>query len=58
MEQHVPSDPWRSSSIRGVEELEENLRTLEQTTRELELTWSKLVAARVSLKWRKQDWGK
>jgi hypothetical protein len=31
---------------------------LEQTTRELELTYSKLVAARVSLRWRKQDWGK
>jgi hypothetical protein len=48
MEQHVPGDPWRSSSIRGVEELEKSLRILEQTTEKLELTWSRLAAVRVS----------
>jgi hypothetical protein len=48
MEQRVPGDPWRSSSIRGVEELEESLRMLEQTTEKLELTWNKLVAVRLN----------
>jgi hypothetical protein len=38
MEQRVPGDPWRSSSIRRVKELEESLRMLEHTTEKLELT--------------------
>jgi hypothetical protein len=35
---HVPGEWWRSSSIKGVEELEESLRMLEQATEKLELT--------------------
>jgi hypothetical protein len=44
----VHGDLWRSSSIRGVEELEEDLRMLEQTTKAFELTWSKLATARAN----------
>jgi hypothetical protein len=44
----VHGDPGRSSSIRGVEDLEEDLRMLEQTTRVFELTWSKLATARAN----------
>jgi hypothetical protein len=39
------------SSIRGVEEFEESLGMLEQTTEKLELTWDKLAAVRVFLRW-------
>jgi hypothetical protein len=46
MNMGVHGDPGRSSSIRGVEELEEDLRMLELTTRELELTRSKLATVR------------
>ena len=45
MNMGVLGDPGRSSSNRGVEELEEDLRMLEQTTRALERTWSKLATA-------------
>ena len=38
MNMGVLGDPGRSSSIELVEELEEDLRRLEQTTRELEPT--------------------
>ena len=51
MEPRVPSDLWRFSSIQGVEEFEESLGMLEQTTEKLELTWDKLATVRVFLRW-------
>jgi hypothetical protein len=51
MEPCVPSDLWLFSSIRVVEEFEESLGMLEQMTEKLELTWDKLVAVRVFLRW-------
>ena len=51
MEPRVPSDLWRFSSIQGVEEFEEILGMLEQMTEKLELTWDKLAAMRVFLRW-------
>jgi hypothetical protein len=38
----------RYSSIRGIEELEENLRMLGQLIEELELTWNRLAAVRLN----------
>jgi hypothetical protein len=58
MNMGVLGDPGRSSPIRGVEELEEDLRMLEQTTRELELTWSKLATARRFYGGGNRDWGR
>jgi hypothetical protein len=37
MDEGVPGDPWRLSSIKGVREHEESLGTLEQATVQLEL---------------------
>jgi hypothetical protein len=48
MNMGVLGDPGRSSSIRGIKKLEEDLRMLEQMTRALELTWSKLATARAN----------
>ena len=47
-DERVPGNSWRSNSIRGVEELEEDLRTLEQTIKALGLTWNKLAAVRLN----------
>jgi hypothetical protein len=58
MNMGVHGDPGRSSSIRGVKELEEDLRMLELMTRELELTWSKLATARCFYGGRNRDWGR
>jgi hypothetical protein len=58
MNMGVHGDPGRSSSIRGVEELEEDLRMLELMTRELELTWSKLATTRCFYGGRNRDWGR
>jgi hypothetical protein len=44
----VRGNPGRSSSIRGVVKLEEDLGMLEQTIKALELTWSKLATARAN----------
>jgi hypothetical protein len=38
MDEGVPGDPWRLSSIKGVREHEESLGMLEQATVQLELT--------------------
>jgi hypothetical protein len=53
----VHGNPGQSSSIRGVEKLEEVLRILEQTTKALGLTWNKLATVRTLLRWRRTDLG-
>jgi hypothetical protein len=53
----VHGNPGWSSSIKGVVKHEEDLRTLEQSTRVLERTWNKLAAVRLSLRWQKLSLG-
>jgi hypothetical protein len=58
MNMGVLGDPGRSSSIELVEELEEDLRMLEQKSREYEQTWNTLTAVRDLLRWRRTDLGR
>jgi hypothetical protein len=58
MNMGVIGDPGRSSSIELVEELEEDLRMLEQKSREYEQTWNMLIAVRALLRWWRIDLGK
>jgi hypothetical protein len=58
MNMGVIGDPGRSSSIELVEELEEDLRMLEQKSREYEQTWNTLIAVRALLRWWRIDLGK
>ena len=58
MDMGILGDPGRSSSIELVEELEEDLRMLEQKSREYEQTWNTLTAVRALLRWRRIDLGK
>jgi hypothetical protein len=54
----IPGDLGQPNQIELVEKYQEDLMMLEQGSRGYEHTWNKLAAARVSLRWRKQDWGK
>jgi glutamine synthetase len=55
---HVPGDWWRSSSIKGVEEFEEDLIMLEQAIKALELTWNRSATVRCSCGVFEPIWGK
>jgi hypothetical protein len=54
----VPGDPGQPNPIELVEELQEDLRMLEQESREYEQTWNTLTMVRALSWWRRTDLGR